>query len=244
MGITGSPPQGKEPVIFAGHNRNPLARQGSTALHFPHNQKASRPSPPFGAMGAEKGDQMNLIKKWNEYMGPKDERLEKESNRYMRISYYILLVGTVLCAYYAIMLEQVSDTTDTPIFTAVGQSVVPVQAGLIVVILLSCFIPLAMEIRAGILSEHSRYASVDHVPWDLVSLLALFCGLGLGVLTTLMRVLAEVQIVGVGNVTWLGDIAMGVVYFGMAFVLAFILTAATFRDAIKRRQQLDSELEY
>lgn len=186
---------------------------------------------------------MNLIKKWNEYMGPKDERLEKESNRYMRMSYYILLAGTVLCAYYAIMLEQVSNTTDTPLLTAVGQSVVPVQAGLIVVILLACFIPLALEIRAGILSEHSRYASVDRIPWDLVSLLALACGTALGVLTTLMRILAEVQIVGIGEVTWLGDIAMGVVYFGMAFVLAFALTAATFRDAIKRRQQLDSQLE-
>ena len=43
-----------------------------------------------------------------------------------------------------------------------------------------------------------------------------------------MRILAEVQIVGIENVAWGGDIAIGVVYFTLAFFLAFGLFAPTF----------------
>ena len=39
------------------------------------------------------------------------------------------------------------------------------------------------------------------------------------------------------------DIAMGIVYFTLAFFLAFGLFAATFHSAIDRRRQLERELE-
>ena len=40
---------------------------------------------------------MSLMKRWNEYLGPKDERLEAESARYLRTGYYLLLAGVVMC---------------------------------------------------------------------------------------------------------------------------------------------------
>ena len=58
-----------------------------------------------------------------------------------------------------------------------------------------------------------------------------------------MRVLAEVQIVGVASVAWGGDIAIGVVYFGLAFMLAMAFSASLFRDAIKNRRRLEDELD-
>ena len=42
---------------------------------------------------------------------------------------------------------------------------------------------------------------------------------------------------------WGGDIAVGIVFFGMAFVLGLVLGAAQFRDAIKHREHLERELE-
>lgn len=97
--------------------------------------------------------------------------------------------------------------------------------------------------RSGTFDTHTRIAQSDRIPWDYVALVSLLCGLGLGVTTTVMRILAEVQIVGVENVTWGGDIAMGIVYFTLAFFLAFGLFAATFHSAIDRRRQLERELE-
>ena len=90
---------------------------------------------------------------------------------------------------------------------------------------------------------HARIAQSDRIPWDYVALVALLCGLGLGITTTAMRILAEVQIVGIENVMWGGDIAIGIVYFTLAFILAFVLFAATFRSAIDRRRQLERKLE-
>lgn len=42
---------------------------------------------------------MNLIKRYNQIMGPKDERLEAEENKSMKVGGTILLIGSVLSLY-------------------------------------------------------------------------------------------------------------------------------------------------
>lgn len=186
---------------------------------------------------------MNLIKRWNAYMGPQDERLASESCKYMKIGYFILLAGAVICLYYSIMVDQVSTTTDTALYTPVGENVFPVTWLMIIVVLLSSVIPMGMQMRAGIISDRKRYASTDRIPWDFVIMLSLVTGLILGVLTCGLRMVAEIQIVGIEAVTWAGDIAMGVVFFVMGFGLAIVFTAAMFNSAIKNRRRLEAELD-
>ena len=177
---------------------------------------------------------MKIIDRWNEFMGPKDERLTAEANRCAAVGYTILIIGSVLCLYYGIMLNQVAETTGHPLLTPLGQSVFPVDTALLIIILASGLISTYLQVRSGTFDTHTRIAQSDRIPWDYVALVSLLCGLGLGVTTTVMRILAEVQIVGVENVTWGGDIAMGIVYFTLAFFLAFGLFAATFHSAIDR----------
>ncbi|MEI3377651.1 MAG: hypothetical protein V8R08_07500 [Coriobacteriales bacterium] len=114
---------------------------------------------------------------------------------------------------------------------------------IVIVVLISCVVPLALQLRAGILSDRSRYASVDSIPWGFAAMLSLVCATLVGVLTCGMRMIAEIQIVGFEQVTWFGDIAMGIVFFTMAFCLAMFFTAASFKGAIKNRQRLEKELE-
>ena len=76
-----------------------------------------------------------------------------------------------------------------------------------------------------------------------MAVLSVLTGALLFVLTTGLRIAAEVQIVGVENVTRAGDAAMGVVYFVMGFGLAMGFVGLQFRSAIKRRQELERELE-
>lgn len=57
---------------------------------------------------------MNLIKRYNQIMGPKDERLEAEENKSMKVGGTILLIGSVLSLYYAIMLDQVPPPLVSP----------------------------------------------------------------------------------------------------------------------------------
>ncbi len=186
---------------------------------------------------------MSLIKKWETYMGPKDERLVAESNRIMRIGYTILLAGTALALYYGLMLTQVASTTDTPIFTALGERVFPLDKVLLIVFVLGTFIPCGMFMRSGITTERNRYAQVDYVPWNYVVQMSLLCALIIGVLSAGMRIVAEIQIVGLGQVAWIGDIAMGFVFAGMGFAIGMVAISASFKAAIENRKKLDEELD-
>lgn len=186
---------------------------------------------------------MYLSDKWNKIMGPKDERLEYEENKAIKTSAYILLIGSILSLYYAIMLNQVAETTDHPILTTLGDSVVPVQIPLIITILVAGMVSIYMQIRAGNISPHKRYAEVDSIPWDYVCIMALIAGVFLGILTCGMRIVAEIQIVGIDDVAWFGDVAIGVVFFIMGFVIGFACFAIAINSAIKRRHEIESEIE-
>ncbi len=57
-----------------------------------------------------------------------------------------------------------------------------------------------------------------------------------------MRILAEIQIVGVENVLQITDVAVGTVFFVIGFVARFAVTAFVVRNAIKRHLALEAEL--
>lgn len=186
---------------------------------------------------------MYLTRKWNEIMGPKDERLEAEEGKATKVAAYILLFGSTLSLYYAIMLNQVAYTTDQPIMTPLGEGLMPVSLLLAVTILLSGIASMTVQLKSGTFSSYKRFAEVDRIPWDYVSLFAVSCGALIGVLTCAMRIVAEIQIVGIAHVAWLGDMAIGIVFFIMGFSLGFVAIAYTIHDAIKRRQKLEADLE-
>lgn len=186
---------------------------------------------------------MGIIENWKAYLGPKDERLVSESNRFMRVGYYILLAGALICSYYGLMLEQVSDVTEHPIYTALGTGLFKPYELLLCVVLLSCIVATALELKAGIFSDRSRLASVDRVPWGYVTLLSLLVASVLFVLTVALRIAAEIQIVGLGAVTWGGDLAIGVVYFILGFLLSLGAFYGQIRSAITRRRELEAECD-
>ena len=92
---------------------------------------------------------MKIIDRWNEIMGPKDERLAAEANRCAAIGYTILIIGSALCLYYGIMLNQVAETTGHPLLTPLGQSVFPVDTALLIIILASGLISTYLQVRSG-----------------------------------------------------------------------------------------------
>lgn len=96
---------------------------------------------------------MNLIKRYNQIMGPKDERLEAEENKSMKVGGTILLIGSVLSLYYAIMLDQVSSTTGQPIFTALGEKLIPVHLLLVLTILVAGVVSLTMQNKGRLLLQ-------------------------------------------------------------------------------------------
>ncbi len=186
---------------------------------------------------------MKLVKLWNEYMGPKDERIEAEYGRIYKVGYIILAIGTCICLFYGIILDQVAYVADKPIHTAIGENIFSPTYLLLIVLLISGIIPSWLQIRAGIASNHSRMAEVDHIPWGYVLLCSALIGVALGICVFVLRVIAEIQIVGLADVLWFGDMAIGIVIGSIGFAAGMICFGTSFASAIKRRKQLESELE-
>lgn len=186
---------------------------------------------------------MYLINKWNEIMGPKDEYLEAQECKATKQAAYILLTGSIITLYYVIMLNQVASTTENPITTPLGASLIPVEYPLIATILIAGVASLSTQIKAGSFSSYKRFAEVDRIPWNFVTAVALLCGIILALLTSGMRIVAEIQIVGFDQVAWLGDFAIGIVFFLIAFGLGFAFTACAIHSAIIRRRQREIELD-
>lgn len=186
---------------------------------------------------------MKLIRRWNEYMGPKDERIESKLGQIYKVGYTIFVIGTIICLYYGLMLDQVSDVAGRPIYTQLGDALFRPTFLLIVVILIAGIVPSAMMMREGIVNQRTRMAQVEHVPWGYVALISALMGLAVCLGCFVLRALAEIQIVGLANVMWLGDAAIGVVFGGMIFIVGAIVFASSISSAIKRRKQLESELE-
>lgn len=185
---------------------------------------------------------IGFVRKWNEIMGPKDERLEAEESKATKAAIPILFVGSILSMYYWMMVEQVARTAEAPVFTPLGESVFPVHFLLAVTVLIAGIVYLGVLMRNGTISTRSRYAEVDCIPWGYVSATALLCGACLAILTCGMRILAEIQIVGIENVLWIADIAVGMVFFSIGFIAYFVVCALVIRNAIKRRLALEAEL--
>lgn len=186
---------------------------------------------------------MPFRKKWDEIMGPKDERLEAEESKSMKAMANILLAGTIITLYYNLSLEQVAYVTEHPIMTSLGESVNLTQLLLIITILAGATVGNYKLVKAGFFSTRKRFAEVDRIPWDFVALVSAFCGVVLGVLTCGLRIVAEIQIVGIDGVMWFGDLAIGAVFFWMGFILCFVLMGCTIHDAIKQRRRIEAELD-
>lgn len=186
---------------------------------------------------------MKLIERWKNYVGPKDERVENESNKIMRVGYTIFLIGGGIALYYGLMLQQVAETTDNPIFTPLGESIFPMNGLLLIAYLLAVFIPVFMFARKGIMFEHTRFEEFDRIPWDYVVMMSVVIAVILGVLTSSMRIAAEIQIVGLGEVAWFGDVAMGIVYAGMGFALGIVVLSLNCKMAIDKRRKVEQEFD-
>lgn len=82
----------------------------------------------------------------------------------MKVGGTILLIGSVLSLYYAIMLDQVSSTTGQPIFTALGEKLIPVHLLLVLTILVAGVVSLTDANKGGLLFRPQALAEVDQVP--------------------------------------------------------------------------------
>lgn len=177
-----------------------------------------------------------IARQWRTYAGPKDERLEAESCKIYRVGFWLLSAGVTLSFVYQATAAQVAWMHGV-VGSAPEIAIDPLTAWFLLVLVILC----VMQTRRGFV-ETNRFGQTDTFPSGYFSLIAGLVGLGFAVVIWAMRCIAEVQVVGIGQVSWLANLAVGLVEGAFCWVLVLLLSYLQFRFAKRNRIQIEKGL--
>lgn len=182
-----------------------------------------------------------LARKWREYAGPKDERLEAENAKIYKFGFMLLSFGMLVLLVYQIMAQQVAwvhngaDGT----FKLFANPVDAVMYAWLFVVMLICSV---QQTRKGYV-DTNRFGQTDHLPTGYFLLIAGITGVASALAIAAMRCIAEAQIVPLENVFWVANLATGAVFGVVIFIAVFGALALAFFEAKQRRAKIESELD-
>lgn len=185
---------------------------------------------------------MKLIQQWKAYVGPKDERVEAESNRIYKVGFIMLSFGLVAYLYCGSALKQAMFMRD---MLATGSGSIELTAGDLFLygwILLTMVVCAVLQCRKGFV-DNNRFAEVETFPARYYALTSCFVSVGLGVLAPAIRVLAEFQIRGAEGIMWRDAAIQGIVIAIAMFLALMLVYWAAFKTAQSRRKQLELRLD-
>ncbi len=183
---------------------------------------------------------MYLAEQWRRYAGPVDERAESECNRIYRRCFIILAAGALISIYYSEMLDQAAMVNQLPNQAEAVASAFPSELILLASLIASCLYGTIAMARKGISTEHPRFET-DEFPVGFYATLSALIGMLIALLVSGLRMVAELQLVGASQVTWAGDIAMGIVVGLFGFGAGMLLFWLIFRSAKKNGRRLSEE---
>lgn len=183
----------------------------------------------------------NIVKKYHDHLGPRDERLEKDSNRIYKYGFVALAIFCLAVMYYQGSIDSVS-TAHGIASSNVAQPVIsPISLLAVGLIVISTAVGIG-HVSKGIV-DSNRFADAESFSvgyyglWTLASALVFFLVMLTG------RVAAEAQILGVDSIDWTNALLAGVVSL-IAFVpIFFIAFFVMYKMASKRRDKLTNELD-
>lgn len=166
-----------------------------------------------------------------------DERLVAESNRIYKTGFWLFVVGYGLYVWHSFMLSQVAFVNDlTPGFET---EVSP---------FLNSWFLLVFAVVGFLLVRKGIFAFDDLDEQGLFPVERCL-GASFGsaavvlVLATLMRALAEFELMGFEGVNWLDDVVIACVFAMEVFVAALVCFAASYAVAKRRRKRLEADLD-
>lgn len=184
---------------------------------------------------------MKLARKWREYAGPKDERLEAENAKIYKLGFMLLSFGMLMLLMYQIMAQQVAWVHDGAnesfrLFTN------PVDAAMYAWLFIVMVICAAMQARKGYV-DTNRFGQTEHIPVGYFLLISSITGIASALAIAAMRCIAEAQIVPIESVFWGANLATGVVFGVTIFVAVFGALCLAFFEAKQRRAKIEAELD-
>lgn len=169
----------------------------------------------------------------SKHQAGKDERLVAESNKIYRVGYIVMNVGFLAWSFYLVMKNQVmmvNDLTESVIFTST-------DIAMFLLFLTTNIICSWLSIRKGFVDD-GRYGEADAYPASYILVMSAGVAAMVLVLSTLLRSLAEIELLGLGNVHWLANGAIGCVFATMTFIVALLAFSISYWSAKSRREKL------
>jgi len=175
---------------------------------------------------------MKLIDGWKQYFGEKDEREYAEMNRIYKTGFLMLIGGLCVYLYYSLTLAQVrSVVTDEMVID--GSTLF-----MLALLLITCLVCTVMQVRKGIVDEHVRFSDAEVFPSGYFGLVSSLTGVAVVILFMLCRSVAEAQVLGMNQVHWLVNLAMGVGTGIFTSFLAYLVFYCIFRAAKSRQKKM------
>jgi len=175
---------------------------------------------------------MKLIDGWKRYFGEKDEREYAEMNRIYKTGFLMLTGSLCVYLYYSLTLAQVrSVVTDEMVID--GSTLF-----ILALLLITCLVCTIMQVRKGIVDEHVRFSDAEVFPSGYFGLVSSLTGVAVVILFMLCRGVAEAQVLGMNQVHWLVNLAMGVGTGIFTSFLAYLVFYCIFRAAKNRQKKM------
>jgi len=169
----------------------------------------------------------------------RDERLVVEANKVYTIGYFILTIGLALDIYYG--FAQVSVVALQNMSVNLFNYFNPFEFLVFMTAHIVCIIVAG---KRGIL-ETNRYIDTESFPKKYYLIVSGLAAVAAGLVAAMLRVLAESQILGVDNISWLRNAIVGLVVTVTVFFSALFALYINYR-AVKHEQtkilyRLDTE---
>lgn len=182
----------------------------------------------------EERENMQIAKEIARLRGLEDERLVAEKNAIYAKGFIALSLGTALVLCYQFMLDQVSSVEEVPLQTPVGQALVQPALLLLIVLMATCIACCIAQCAKGF-ADTNQYGEADRFPAEHYLTLSGLLSAAFALVIAGLRIVAEWQIMGFDAILWLPDLAVGIVFGTMFFVMLSALFYASFVAAKRRR---------
>ncbi len=175
-----------------------------------------------------------IVRKWREYAGAPDERLEAESCKIYRVGFVLLSFGMLFYFVYGLMAAQVAWVHGSSADMSIMFDPLFLWFMLVMVV---CSI---MQTRKGFV-ETNRFGQTDVFPLGFFAFISAVSGVASTIAIWAMRCIAELQIVPADQVFWATNLATGSVFGILIFGATLLSFYLMFRAAKSRRAKLDRE---
>lgn len=183
---------------------------------------------------------MKLAELWKEYADYADEREEVESNRISRRAFAALVVLNLLLAFFLMQVSQVAQVHNVE--SEAYDRLALISGVLFFSVAGTCIYAAVAQARKGIVGG-ARFVNTDTFPWGFSLFIAVLSSAVVCIVLWVLRCIAEIMLVGMSQVYWLGNLAVALLFFPLLVICIALALRAAFHDAKKAQAEILAKLE-